>query len=621
LGIHWAGWARVAPGLIDADGIMGSFAFDSYEYQSGATQLAAVLREGGVTAWAAQPQPVHVRLLSLQFALLGPLFGYGTLSAEPFNLLCYLAVIALTLLLGREVGGPRAGLLAAGAVALWPTLLLHTLQLLKDPLFIAGALALVLCVTTWLTRTYGRSGAGGAVALMGITTLLLMLIRPKFVAVVFALVLVGAALLAARQIVERRRLYWNMVAPCVMLAAGALLLLQVLLVWSPPGQRFKHYPSDGGGRPKTAVSDGGRVATVVNYFPRATNGGGGEAEGRVGQLAAAADNAAHRIGIVRYRFNAGYTDAGSGVDHDVRFSDLKSLVLYVPRAFIIGFWGPLPKLLGVFRQARGERGEVVVRRRNFLHVSGRAAGARGRPPAPAEARLVAAVGGDGVRGDGAGARRAQHRRALQIPVHVLGAVARARGQGPRQPPRVARAACQSGQDRRGRLGARARLRVYSDRGLEGGRRESNGRRASVVTLACVLTIACACAPNAGPGGAAPNAPDAGTPATVAETGDARVGPSDITLTNLTGANLRAVYLSPNSSGGWEENVLGEGGLGDGHSVNIRFSPEEKAAAWDIRIEGGDEHSAEWKGVRLGGVSRITLYLDVVGERVVVAEVE
>jgi hypothetical protein len=341
LGLHWAGRAQVAPGLIDGDGIVGSFAFDSYEYRSAAVRLAGVLKEGGVLAWAAEPQPVHVKLLSLQFALFGPLSGYGTLSAEPFNLLCYLAVVGLALLLGREVGGPRAGLFAAGAVALWPTLLLHTLQLLKDPLFIAGALALVLCVTTWLTRTYAPAGAVGAVAVMGVTTLLLLLLRPTFVIVIFALVLLGAALLAARQLMERRLLYWNTAVPCAMLAAGALLLLLLLLLRPPASPRFKHYPSDGGGPPKTPVSAGSRVATVVTYLPRAATGEGG-ATNRLGQLQAAADKAAHRVGTVRYRFGAVYTEAGSGVDRHVRFRDLKSLILYLPRAFAIGFWAPFP---------------------------------------------------------------------------------------------------------------------------------------------------------------------------------------------------------------------------------------------------------------------------------------
>lgn len=149
----------------------------------------------------------------------------------------------------------------------------------------------------------------------------------------------------------------------------------------------------------------------------------------------------------------------------------------------------------------------------------------------------------------------------------------------------------------------------------------NKRAAVSVTLAWVLTMACACAPSAGSGGAAPTAREAGETATVAAPADEHASPLDFTLTNLTGASLRAVHVSPNASGGWEENVLGGGALADGDSVSIRFSPEEKAAEWDIRIEGGDEHFAEWKGLDLNGVSRVTLYLDVVGERVVVAEVE
>lgn len=341
LGIHCAGRSEIAPGLIDGDGIMGSFAFDSYEYQSGAAQLAAILKEDGVPAWAREPKPLHTKLLSILFVILGPISGYGTLSAEPFNLVCYLAVVGLTLLIGREVGGSRVGLFAAGAVALWPTLLLHTLQLLKDPLFIAGALALVLCVTTWLTRTYRPTGAASAVALIGITTLLLLLIRPSFVVVILALVLVGAALLAVRQIMERRLLYWNMVAPCVILTAGALLLPLLLFSASPPAQRLKHYPSDGGGAQKTAFSAGERVATVVTYLPRAATDESG-ATSSVGRLVAAADKAAYKVSIVRRRFSASYTEAGSGVDRSVRFVGLKSFILYLPRAFAIGFWSPFP---------------------------------------------------------------------------------------------------------------------------------------------------------------------------------------------------------------------------------------------------------------------------------------
>lgn len=339
VGLFCAGRAQVAPALIDRDGIMGSFAFDSYEYQSGASQLVEVFEREGVAAWAGAPAPLHVKLISMLFVLLGPLFGYGPLSAEPFNLFCYLAVVGLTLALGREVGGPRAGLLAASAVALWPTFLLHTLQLLKDSLFVAVAVALVLCVTTWLTRTYGPRGAVVAVALAFVAVSMLLLIRSSFAIVVFALALFGLTLLVIRQLIERRALYWNMVCPVLILAAGAMLLLTFSTTHI--AQRFKHYPSDQSGQLKSAEVVGIQVPTTVTYLPRISSGEASP-ETFAGRLRASADRLARRVGSVRQRFAAIYSQSGSNIDSDVRFQRLGDIFAYLPRAFEIGWWAPFP---------------------------------------------------------------------------------------------------------------------------------------------------------------------------------------------------------------------------------------------------------------------------------------
>jgi asparagine N-glycosylation enzyme membrane subunit Stt3 len=57
--------------------------------------------------------------------------------------------------LGREAFNRRAGLLAATIVAVWPSFLLHTIQLFRDPLFIAAMLLLVLVCARLLARNYG----------------------------------------------------------------------------------------------------------------------------------------------------------------------------------------------------------------------------------------------------------------------------------------------------------------------------------------------------------------------------------------------------------------------------------------------------------------------------------
>ncbi len=151
-----------------------------------------------------------------------------------------------------------------------------------------------------------------------------------------------------------------------------------------------------------------------------------------------------------------------------------------------------------------------------------------------------------------------------------------------------------------------------------------GRAAACVVLAFLFASACACSSQRirtsdGAGLASPTSGESSSK--TAATASARAGVFGFALANFTGTTLRAVYISPSESAGWEENILGGGELADGATVAIGFSPEEKAVSWDIRVEAVDNHFAEWKGLHLDDVSRITLLLDMVGERVVVAEIE
>ena len=354
LGLFWAGRMQLAPGFIDRDGIVASFAFDSFEYQRDAMRLAEVFRQRGVIAWVREPELVHVKLISILFALLGPLFGYTPLTAEPFNLLCYLSIIGLTLALGQEIGNARIGQLAAGVVALWPTLLLHSLQLLKDPLFIAAALALVLCVTSWLTRTYGprRAIVTGAITL--VTVLLLLFVRSSFAIVILGVVLFGFVLLVLRQLVERRPLYWNMVGPLFILGVGALLLG---FQSTGGGQKFKHYPSTETGEAKAGVSRGTQLRSAVSYLPPTNHERSPTTY--TGKLSDRSHRMALRIGSVRDRFSARYSKSGSNVDSNVRIRDLKGLLSYLPRAFVVGCCAPFPTMWLVAGQRVGSAGKLL----------------------------------------------------------------------------------------------------------------------------------------------------------------------------------------------------------------------------------------------------------------------
>jgi hypothetical protein len=96
--------------------------------------------------------------------------------------------------------------------------------------------------------------------------------------------------------------------------------------------------------------------------------------------------------------------------------------------------------------------------------------------------------------------------------------------------------------------------------------------------------------------------------------------SGFTLDNFTGYTLRGIYISPSDSAQWEENILGSDVVAEGNSVIVRFSPDEKVALWDLRIETR-RRSAEWKGLDLRDASKLTLYLSPDGEKPWVAEIE
>lgn len=148
------------------------------------------------------------------------------------------------------------------------------------------------------------------------------------------------------------------------------------------------------------------------------------------------------------------------------------------------------------------------------------------------------------------------------------------------------------------------------------RRELIVKTASGVALACLLAAASACSSHA-----RREAGDAGGGSSAQKTDAARAGGSGFELVNFTGTALRAVYVSPSDSEGWEENVLGADEMRDGDAVGVRLDPEETDALWDIRIESTDGHYAEWKRLDLRGAPRVTLLFRALAEPTVVAEVE
>jgi hypothetical protein len=85
------------------------------------------------------------------------------------------------------------------------------------------------------------------------------------------------------------------------------------------------------------------------------------------------------------------------------------------------------------------------------------------------------------------------------------------------------------------------------------------------------------------------------------------GEQDFTLHNKTGVEIHALHISPHSADSWGEDILGQGTLEDGSTLNIKFSRSEKAAHWDLRIEDSKGNSLTWENLNLLEIAEVTLH--------------
>lgn len=568
--LFMVGRAQIVPGFVDRDGIMESFAYDSYAYRREALGITEIENDETGAAKSVQGH-INSKILFLEFSTLGYLFGYSILSAEPFNLFCYLAILCLIMMIGEELGGRRAGTLAALVVALWPSFLLHTTQFLKDPFFIAATLALILIVLTWLTRTYRGIEAVISGAALALTAGALLLIRINFAGFILAIVLLGFVGLIVRQVIERRALYWNMICPVIILS----LAIPTAFYLTAITPKFKRYPSDRSGLLKSATGPEEQLSAVISYQGDVTSRSK-KPSPYPEWLTKAPEFAVTKIDIVRDNFKTEYRESGSSVDRDVEFKSLKDVLLYLPRAIEIGLWAPFPETwIGAGKRV-GSAGKLLSGAETLLIYVCEllVLVTLYRAPRSLANWLLLSISLSGV-------------AALGLVIPNIGTLYRVRylfwilliilGMKGLESLWAMRSANSSA--------------LSQDQSLQSPPRTVSGaQRVKIRLILAVIVaglIACAsCRPR-----------------------NDSTSRLDFILVNATDSKIRGLYLSPHDAVSWEENLLGSDELSSGGMIKIKFRPEEQAVMWDLRLDVGKRSHAEWKNLNLPEISKFTLHTD------------
>src|SRR5690348_16369412 len=85
------------------------------------------------------------------------------------------------------------------------------------------------------------------------------------------------------------------------------------------------------------------------------------------------------------------------------------------------------------------------------------------------------------------------------------------------------------------------------------------------------------------------------------------GDQDFVLINKTGVEIHNLHVSPSDKEEWGGDILGKDTLADGESAEIKFSPQEEAEKWDLRVADKEGNAIQWDDLNLMKISKITLH--------------
>jgi hypothetical protein len=309
LTIFSVGRAQWLPAQFDASGI-GTFADDGYIYRNEVVSLAEILKTKGVAAWLSWPSQLHLRLYSLPHAIVSSRSDFNILTIEPLNLTYYLLLILLTYNLGQTLFNRHGGLLAASIVALWPSLLLHTTQLLRDPLLMVALLAFILIVIKTLAQRC--SWRHGLVCIVGaaLATIAIWIVRMSAWEVVKVVTYLSLPFLLIRVWRDKRSWLPNLVTV-------AMLVMIISLVPQLKGffqsQQF------------SVKAGPNQIAEQVQGLPLWAK-------------------IAKRRHLFATETSWDGSPIGSNIDTEIEFYSWTDIVWYTPRAAMIGFLAPFPDM-------------------------------------------------------------------------------------------------------------------------------------------------------------------------------------------------------------------------------------------------------------------------------------
>lgn len=312
-----AGMYRLVPSWISETGTLKE---DSTKAFSKLELLSVEIFQGNLWVLVDSAHPIFIRIYSISHSIFSGIFGNNILTIELVNLSLFLCTLYLVCKIGAQLFDQTVGFSSSYLLMLFPSLVLHFTQPIKDPIYITIFLLFLFQLLKLIKKKIQiRSIINHLILTIG-PFMMLWFLRDRMFLIFFGVILIAFAIIVVRTVSDSG--FRTSLIPMV----GLLLVAIATPVYLSGFVRTESASVT----PQQIESD--RIQRRRPLKQRFYNE----------QVRSGKATAVIRVNTTRYNYLVEYPNAGSSIDSDVVFEDTYELLAYLPRAVQIGLFSPFP---------------------------------------------------------------------------------------------------------------------------------------------------------------------------------------------------------------------------------------------------------------------------------------
>lgn len=325
--VYLVGRFGILPRMIQSNGVMIE---DSSRYFDKTLLLTQYLYDGQFAQWLFSDVQVHIRIYSLSTFFLSPIVGKNIFSILIINLPVYLLLLFFIYKIGEVCFNKQTGMIGALIAGLFPSLLLHLTQPLRDPFFIVLFLALIYIAIEILAKEINARHALVFCYAGVLTFILIWFIRDGFLPVYFGIVFLTILILSWASLRQKS----------FSVSKFACLFLFLIVLFVIP-KMFRSL------LPPKRESTSEQIQAIEKLRKQRP-----EEREQTGVF--------NKINDMREAASIAHSDAGSNIDADRTFNSITDVILYLPKATVIGLFSPFPSTWLKEGKLFGRTGRIIV---------------------------------------------------------------------------------------------------------------------------------------------------------------------------------------------------------------------------------------------------------------------